>query len=182
MALLDARLSDRVGTIAFDREAKRNAFNRAFIDEFVAALARFEADGARVVILRSAAGGPVWSAGHDIEELPRAGIDPLPYSDPLEHLLRAVKSFPAPVIAMVHGSVWGGACELTMACDLVYGDDTATFAITPAKLGLPYTAGGIQNFMARIPLAVVKEMFFSADPITAERALRYGILNELVPA
>ena len=40
--------------------------------------------------------------GHDIEELPKADVDPLPYSDPLEQLLRAVKAFPAPVIAMVH--------------------------------------------------------------------------------
>jgi methylmalonyl-CoA decarboxylase len=46
-----------------------------------------------------------------------------------------VKAFPAPVIAMVHGSVWGGACELVMACDLVADDETCSFAITPAKLG-----------------------------------------------
>ena len=117
-----------------------------------------------------------------MEELPKADLDPLPYDDPLEQLLRAVKGFPAPVIAMVHGSVWGGACDLVMACDIVYGDETCSFAITPAKIGLPYNLAGFLNFMSRLPLAVVKEMFFTAEPIAAERAERVGIINAVVPA
>ena len=136
----------------------------------------------RVLVLRSAVTEKVWSAGHDVEELPKADSDPLPYDDPLEQLLRAVKGFPAPVIAMVHGSVWGGACDLVMACDLVYGDETCSFAITPAKIGLPYNLAGFLNFMSRLPLAVVKEMFFTAEPIAAERAERVGIINAVVPA
>jgi methylmalonyl-CoA decarboxylase len=182
MALIKTTLADQVGTIAFDRDAKRNALSAGLIAETIAALDDFKASGARAVVLRSAAAGKVWSAGHDIDELPKADIDPLPYSDPLEQLLRAVKAFPAPVIAMVHGSVWGGACDLVMACDLVYGDESASFAITPAKLGLPYNVAGLLNFMSRLPLNVVKEMFFSADPIPAERAERVGIANKIVPA
>jgi len=134
----------------------------------------------RAVVLRSAVKEKVWSAGHDVSELPVADVDPLPYSDPLEKLLRAVKAFPAPVIGMVHGSVWGGACDLIMACDLVFGDETCAFAITPAKLGLPYNTGGLLNFMGRLPLTIAKEMFFTANPISAERAERVGIINELV--
>jgi methylmalonyl-CoA decarboxylase len=42
------------------------------------------------------------------------------------------------VIAMIEGSVWGGACELVMSCDLIVSADDSTFAITPAKLGMPY--------------------------------------------
>jgi methylmalonyl-CoA decarboxylase len=114
--------------------------------------------------------------------LPKANIDPLPYGDPLERILRGVKSFPAPVIAMVHGSVWGGACDLIMACDIVIADETSAFAITPAKLGLPYNMEGILNFMTRVPLAIVKEMFFTADPIPANRAEHIGIVNMIVPA
>jgi methylmalonyl-CoA decarboxylase len=134
------------------------------------------------VILRSAQSASVWSAGYAIDELPKAGIDPLPYDEPLEQLLRVVKAFPAPVIAMVHGSVWGGACDLVIACDLVVADETSAFAITPAKIGLPYNMVGILNFMSQLPLAIVKEMFFTADPIGAERAERVGIINRLVPA
>jgi methylmalonyl-CoA decarboxylase len=116
-----------------------------------------------------------------VSELPKADIDPLPYSDPLEQLLRAVKAFPAPVIGMVHGSVWGAACDLIMSCDLVFGDETSAFAITPAKLGLPYNVAGLLNFLSRVPLAIAKEMFFTAELIPAQRAERVGIINELVP-
>ncbi|MGD9618700.1 MAG: methylmalonyl-CoA decarboxylase [Mycolicibacterium sp.] len=181
MALIETTLEDRIGTIAFNRDSQRNALSTALIDEFLTALEDFKTEKVRVVVLRSASGGKVWSAGHDVHELPKADVDPLPYDDPLMRLLRAVKAFPAPVIAMVHGSVWGGACDLVIACDLVYCDETATFAITPTKLGLPYNVAGLLNFLSRLPLNVVKEMFFSAEPITADRAAQVNIVNEIVP-
>ena len=181
MALIQKRDSENVATIAFDNYSKRNALSRALITETIAALDEFRAKGVRAVVLRSATTEKVWSAGYDVNELPKANIDPLPYSDPLESLLRAVKAFPAPVIAMVHGSVWGAACDLVMSCDLVFGDETCTFAITAAKLGLPYNIAGLHNFLSRVPLTVAKEMFFSAEPISAHRAERVGIINELVP-
>ena len=182
MPLVRAEFSDRIGTIAFDNYAKRNALSRALIAEVLAAFDRFKKDAARAVVLRSAANEKVWSTGHDVEELPKADVDPLPYGDPLEQLMRAVKAFPAPVLAMVHGSVWGGACELVMACDIVVADETSSFAITPAKLGVPYNAAGFLNFISRLPLAIVKEMFFTADPMPAERAERVGIVNMIVPS
>jgi methylmalonyl-CoA decarboxylase len=182
MPLVRAEFSDRIGTIALDNYAKRNALSRALIAEVLAAFDRFKKDAARAVVLRSATNEKVWSTGHDVDELPKADIDPLPYGDPLEQLMRAVKAFPAPVLAMVHGSVWGGACELVMACDIVVADETCTFAITPAKLGVPYNAAGFLNFISRLPLTIVKEMFFTADPMGAERAERVGIVNMIVPA
>jgi len=182
MSLIQSRLEDGIATVTLDHYAKRNALGAELIAEVLAAFDRFKTERARVLVLRAANAVKVWSAGHDIDELPLAGIDPLPYSDPLEQLLRGVKAFPAPVIAMVHGSVWGGASDLVMSCDLVFGDQTCTFAITPAKLGVPYNAAGFLNFMSRLPLNVVKEMFFTAEPIAAERALSVGILNALVPA
>jgi methylmalonyl-CoA decarboxylase len=67
-----------------------------------------------------------------------------------------------------------------MTCDIVIGDETSSFAITPAKLALPYNVSGVLHFISRLGLNIAKEMFFSADPITAERAERVGILNHLV--
>jgi methylmalonyl-CoA decarboxylase len=61
------------------------------------------------------------------------------------------------------------------------GDETAAFAVTPARLGLPYSASGVQYFLARLPLNVVNELLMTADLISAERALGVGILNRLVP-
>jgi methylmalonyl-CoA decarboxylase len=182
MELIKVSTQGHVGTIAFDHYAKRNALSEPLIEECLEAFAQFQREKARVVVLRSAAPQKVWSAGHDINELPHADRDPLPYDDPLEQLLRAVEEFPAPVIAMVQGAAWGGACDLVMTCDMVFGDETCAFAITPAKLGLPYNAVGVLHFLNRLPLNIVTEMFCAAEPIGAERALRVGIINDLVPA
>ncbi len=182
MSLVRIEFSEWIGSIAFDNYVKRNALGADLIAEVIGGLDQLKGLGARVVVLRSAYNEKVWSSGHDVDELPKANLDPLPYNDPLEQLLRCVKSFPAPVIAMVHGSVWGGACDLIMACDIVIADETSSFAITPAKLGLPYNAVGFLDFMARLPLTIVKEMFFTADPIPADRAEHVGIVNMIVPA
>jgi methylmalonyl-CoA decarboxylase len=181
MALVRVAFANRIATLTLDHYAKRNALGAALIAEVLEAFELFRVQRVRAVVLRAAGMEKVWSAGHDIDELPKAGIDPLPYGDPLEKLLRAVKRFPAPVIAMIHGSVWGGACELVMACDIVIADESASFAITPAKFGVPYNAAGFLNFTARLPLNVVKEMFFTAEPIAAARAERVGIVNRIVP-
>lgn len=176
-----SQLSDSIGTVTLNQPAKRNALSHALIEELIAALTDFQNANARSVIIRAAADVKVWSAGHDIDELPQ-GVDPLRYSDPLERLLRAVTSFPAPVLAMVHGSVWGGATDLVLSCDLILGDETSSFAITPANLGLAYNTAGLLHFMRRLPLNMVKEMFFTAAPVKADDAARWGILNHLVPA
>jgi methylmalonyl-CoA decarboxylase len=179
--LILSQFVDSIGTITLNQPAKRNALSRDLVEEFLAALADFQKGAARAVIVRAAADAKVWSAGHDISELPR-GQDPLLYSDPLERMLRAVKIFPAPVIAMVHGSVWGGGTDLALSCDLIIGDESSSFAITPANLGLAYNTTGLLQFMRRLPLNIVKEMFFTAAPVKADDAAKWGILNHLAPA
>lgn len=179
MGMIQGRVEGGVGTIALDHPEKRNALSRALVEEMLEVLAGHARAGVRVVVLRTACEGKVWSCGHDVEELP-SGEEPLPYSDPLERLLRAVEEYPGPVIAMVRGSVWGGATDLVLCCDVVIGDETSSFAITPANLGLPYNTAGLMHFLKRLPLNVVKEMFFTAEPVGAEAAARWGILNHLV--
>ena len=177
---IESQLTASIGTITLIQPAKRNALSHALIEELIACLADFQKASARVVIIRAAPDAKVWSAGHDILELPQ-GADPLQFSDPLERLLRAIGTFPAPVVAMVHGSVWGGATDLVLSCDLIVGDDTCSFAITPANLGLAYNTVGLLHFMRQLPLNKVKEMFFTAASVKAEDAAKCGILNHLVP-
>ncbi len=74
------------------------------MDERAVALSDFAQEKIRVAILRAEPGAPVWSAGHDISELPVCGADPPRDADPMEAILRAVRSFPGPAIAMAHGS------------------------------------------------------------------------------
>ena len=180
MALIQTSLADGVGTIAFDNYAHRNALSASLIAEAITAFTAMCAD-ARVIVLRAANKNKVWSSGHDLSELSPKGQDPLAWRDPLEQLLRAVGDFPGPVIAMIDGSVWGGACDLALDCDITLGDADASFAFVPAKIGLPYNLSGVQRFLARLPPNVAIEMAATADPVDAERALRVNLLNHLVP-
>ncbi len=173
--------SDAIGTLTLNQPAKRNALSEALVEELITALTDFQQAGIRVVVIRAAPGAPVWSSGHDISELPQ-GKDPLPYSDPFERALREIKGFPAPIIAMVHGSVWGVATDLILSCDITIGDETSSFAVTPANIGLAYNTSGLLRFMRRLPLNRVKEMFFTGAPVTAADAAEWGILNHLVEA
>ena len=171
-----------IGVITFTNQTKRNALSHDMMHALTKAFAHFAEAKIRVVVLRAEPGVKVWSAGHDIAELSLGGMDPLRYADPMEETLRAIRMFPGPVIAMVHGSVWGGAFDLVLSCDMVFADETATFAITPVNLGLPYNTTGLLHFMGRLRLNVVKELFFTAAPVTADVALKWGIINHLLPA
>jgi methylmalonyl-CoA decarboxylase len=182
MALIRSELRDSIGTITFDHDEKRNALSSALIEEMIVALEGFAKAKARCAILRAHEGARVWSAGHDVSELPKSGRDPLAYNDPLEQAIRGVREFPAPVIALIEGSVWGGAVELALCCDIPIGAPSATFAITPARIGVPYNPAGILRIMNEVDLSVAKEMLFTAKPIDATRAMQVGILNHLVPA
>jgi methylmalonyl-CoA decarboxylase len=181
MGLVKKCVDGAVGTITLNHPEKHNALSAALIADLLDALAGLTASGARVVVLRAAREVKVWSAGHDVRELPTNGRDPLTYNDPLRRLVRGIKEAPAPVLAMIEGSVWGGACELVMSCDLVVAAEGSTFALTPAKLGVPYDLAGVLNFMRVVGPPIVKEMLFTAEPMPAERALRMGMLNRVVP-
>ncbi|MFO1153511.1 MAG: methylmalonyl-CoA decarboxylase [Rhodospirillales bacterium] len=179
MQLVISRTENDIGTIVMNNAAKRNALSEQLIGEIRAALDGFRVAGVRAAVLRAPAGSKVWSAGHDIEELPNAGRDPLGWGDSLRVLVRSIQEFPAPVIGLIEGGVWGGACEVAMACDIVVATPEATFAITPAKLGIPYNLSGLLTLMNAIPLPVAKEMLFTARPIWAERAHAIGVINHI---
>ena len=182
MPLVLTDKKDSTGIITLNNLDKRNALSEALISEITAALNGFRALNIRAVVLRAPPGVKVWSAGHDISELPDRGRDPLGFNDPLRILIRAIQEFPAPVIALIEGGVWGGGCEVAMACDMLVATPDATFAITPAKLGIPYNLGGVLTLINMIPLPVAKEMLFTAQPIPAQQALNLGIINYIQPA
>ena len=110
---------------------------------------------------------------------PQDGNDPLAYDVPMEKLIRKVQETPIPVIACVDGTVWGGACDLCLSCDMIVSSSTATFAITPAKIGIPYNASGIMHFINQLGLNKAREMFFLATPIEAKDALNVGLINRV---
>jgi len=181
-ALVKKSLDGQIGTITLNSPKKLNALSAPLIEDLIAAISDLESSGARVIVLRAPKGAKVWSAGHDVKELPTNGRDPLTYDDPLRRVVRVIKESKNPVIAMVEGSVWGGACEVVMSCDFVVAAEGSTFAITPAKLGVPYDIEGTLSFMQSVSLPAIKEMLFTAQPIAADRALQVGLVNHVVPA
>jgi methylmalonyl-CoA decarboxylase len=180
MGTVITTLENDIGIITLNHAAV-NPLSTVLIDEICAALEQMQAQGVRAVILRAPQGATVFSAGHDVRELPTNGRDPLTYTDPLRRLVRTIETYPHAVIAMVEGSVWGGACELVMSCDLIVAASDVTFAITPAKLGVPYDLAGTLNFLKGANVHLLKEMLFTAQPVPAERLAACGVINHVVP-
>lgn len=180
-ALVETSISAAVGTITLNHPTRHNCLCEALIRELCAALEDMAKHEIRVVILRAPAGSSVFSAGHDVRELPTHGRDPLTYNDPLRRAVRAIELFPAPVMAMVEGSVWGGACELVMSCDLIVAADDCTFAMTVARMGVPYNISGVQNLLNTCGMPLCKEMLFTARPMPVMRLVEQGIVSHAVP-
>lgn len=179
MTLVQIEFSDRIGTLTLQNTAKRNALSHALISEIIDAFDELKQKGVRVVVLRAKKAVSVWSAGHDVNELPKPGRDPLSYHDPLLRVIDTLRRFPAPVLALVEGTVWGGACELVFCCDMVFASPKVTFAITPAKLGVPYNASGVLHLMNAVPQNLLKQMLFTASPVAVQRLYEVGVVNEL---
>ena len=158
----------------------RNALSGALLTSLTDAITSASGTGIRAVIVFAEEVEGVWSAGHNIDELPTGDRDPLLWDNPLEGALRAIRSTPVPVVVAVDGSVWGGACDLVFTCDLIVATRASSFAITPARLGIPYNTAGVAHFLAAVPVHAAKEMFLCADPIDATRAHGWGVVNRLV--
>ena len=181
LALVDVQIEGKIGVITLNSPKKHNCLSKELIDDLCAALEEMKQREARVVILRAPAGSKVFSSGHDVRELPTNGRDPLTFNDPLRRVIRMIELFPAPVIAMIEGSVWGGACELVMSCDLIVAGEDTTFAVTTAKLGVPYNISGVQNFLNTGGMPLCKEMLFTAQPLAVKRLVDQGIVSRAVP-
>jgi methylmalonyl-CoA decarboxylase len=176
---VDVTQDGPVAVIRMQDPARRNALGAAMLEGLIAA---FDGVGrsTRAVVLRAGPSDKVWCAGFDIAAL-APGRDPLARDGKLQALFRRVHQCACPVIGMLHGSAWGGGTDLALRCDILIGDPSASLAFTPARLGLPYDSEGLLNALLRAGPAVALEMFATADPVLAERALQAGMLNHLVP-
>jgi len=191
--LVELVIHGHIGTIMLCNDTKRNALNHKVCNQICSALGRSRAAGVRAIILRAKPGTKVWSAGHDIRDFKRidgsrADSGSLPFQEPLSRgdafvqLLDEMRNTSVPVLGCIEGSVWGAATDICACCDVLVGTPSVTFAITPAKIGLPYNSSGMAHFIQVLPLHVVKWMFFSSTPISADKALQYGLLNAVVPS
>lgn len=178
--LVNTVIKNRISYVEMQNSAHYNCLSEDMCKELMDALMEAYDKECVGIVLKAQVKKGVWSAGHDIHELPQDGSDPLAFSVPMEELLRMVQDVPIPVIACVNGTVWGGACDLCLSCDMILSSRNATFAITPAKLGIPYNASGLLHFINQLGLNKAREMFFLGRPIKAEDAENVGLINHVV--
>ncbi|MBW5486017.1 enoyl-CoA hydratase/isomerase family protein [Streptomyces bambusae] len=170
-------VTDGVATIVISHPAKRNAMTAAMWRDLPGLLAGLAADPeVRVLVLTGA--GATFCAGADISSL-TGDEDPQRLAVAAEEALAA---FPKPVLAAIRGYCVGGGSQLAAACDLRFAEEGASFGVTPAKLGIVYAASSTRRLAALVGPAAAKHLLFSADLIDAERALRVGLVDELLPA
>ena len=180
MEFINLYIEGFIAQIEINNPIQRNALSSLVLEEFIAAIHKVIDSKARVLIIKSSKESKVWSAGFNIEELPEPGTDPVPYDHPLEVLIRTIEKVKIPIIAQIDGSVWGGACDLALSCDILIGCENTSFALTPAKIGVPYNSLGIKRILNRVSPNIAKELFFTASPMKANRAYNIGIINHLV--
>jgi enoyl-CoA hydratase len=175
--------TERDGAIAvllLNRPQQLNALSGPLMDELVSALhALDEDDAVRCLVL----GGNerAFAAGADIGELADATPIELYESRRMDQW-EAIRSLRTPLVAAVSGYCLGGGCELAMACDLIVASETAQFGQPEINLGVLPGAGGTQRLTRAVGKAVAMDVILSGRFLTAEEALRAGLVARVVAA
>ncbi|MEZ5185388.1 MAG: enoyl-CoA hydratase/isomerase family protein [Candidatus Nanopelagicales bacterium] len=170
-----------VAAVHLDRPNRLNAVVPALVDGMLAAFERARTEEVRAVVL--AGRGRAFCAGHDLKE-------PTPAEDEatarvrlqrIQDVTRAIRSFPGPVIAAVHGYALGAGAEFALGCDLVVAGQDARFGFPEVGVGLSVT-GGISALLPRTVGPVrAKELLFLGEHLSADDAHRLGLVNRVVP-
>lgn len=173
-----------VARLTLNRVARHNAFDDALVAAMNDVLAAWTIDP-RVRLLVLDANGPSFSAGADLDWMRRMAdyseAENLQDARALARLLQQLDEFPAPTLALVQGSAYGGGVGLVAACDIALGVETARFALTEVRLGLvpavisPYV-------IAALGARACRRYILSAEMFDARAALSLGLLHEVVAA
>ena len=169
-----------VGLITLNRPQALNALNRQLLSELTDALAAFDAQQAigAMVITGSER---TFAAGADIKEMAEASLAEMLNNGFIE-LFDRLRRIKKPVIAAVRGLALGGGCELALSCDMIVASDTAKFGQPEINLGVIPGAGGTQRLARAVGKALAMEMVLNNRSLSADEALRVGLVNRVVPA
>jgi enoyl-CoA hydratase/carnithine racemase len=170
-------VADGVAWLIIDRPEARNALNQAVRDGLFAGVHRFNADREAKVLVLTGAGDAAFCAGGDLKEMAEAGLQ-VPPPDFLPQFGRNIE-VAKPTIAAVNGLALAGGFLLAQMCDLCVAAQSARFAITEVKVGrgAPWAA----PLPWLIPPRVAMEILLTGDLIDADRAMRIGLVNRVVP-
>jgi len=170
-----------VGYIVLDNSSKRNAISAPMWRAIVDALGAFEIDATVRCVVISGRGNTAFCSGADIGELDQSTVTSTAEPDRLAvEALQKVRSFPKPTIAMISGYCLGAGVAIAIACDLRMASLGATFGVPAARLGLPYNYTGLHRLATLVGPSKTKWILFSGDRLSAEQALRFGLIDDLV--
>jgi enoyl-CoA hydratase len=181
-SILQERRSDSVALITINRPQRRNALDKAGWQGLGDAFRACAADRAVRAIVLTGAGG-AFCAGDDIEAFASVRDQPVErarYWDTIMATYAAVSGSKVPVIAAVSGVCVGGGCTLALRADFRFGDGTARFGATPAKLGLVYPADSTQLLVSIAGATTAKHMLYTGEIIDARAAAASGIVSRIV--
>jgi len=182
-------VADRVATITFNRPAKLNALSDAMIDGTIAHLVRCADDPEIGAVLLTGA-GRAFCAGGDVSAMGgggRAGGEPTTFEDyvdrqrEMHELVWLLADIPKVTIAAVNGAAAGAGLGIALSCDLTFASERARFGTAFAKVGFGGDFGTTWQLTRRVGPAKAKELFFLADLIGADEALRLGLVNRVFP-
>jgi enoyl-CoA hydratase len=188
MATIERAQSGHVATLTINRPDKLNALNAEVLAELQATLAGIVTESTtgdpgcatRAVVLTGA--GKAFVAGADIAAMAEmTKTQAARFSEVGHALCAAIETAPFPVLAAVNGFALGGGLELALACDFILAADTAKVGLPEVTLGVIPGFGGTQRLARRIGLGRARELVYTGRMVTAEEALRLGLVNEVVP-
>jgi enoyl-CoA hydratase/carnithine racemase len=167
-------------TITLNRPEKRNALSLELMQELIEALRAVSEDPAiRAVIIDAA--GPAFSAGHDLSEM--IGRDET-FLDELFRtctvMMETIHELPQPVIAKVHGIATAAGCQLVAACDLAVTAEGTRFGTPGVKIGL-FCSTPMVPVSRAVGRKRAMQMLLTGEPIDADTALEWGLVNQVVP-
>jgi enoyl-CoA hydratase len=177
--LIDTNIAPGVALLRLNRPKELNALNAELMESLRTTLFSLDKDDdIRVVIITG--NEQAFAAGADIKQMAdKTTIDML-MGDQLS-TWDQVKKTRKPIIAAVSGYALGGGCELALMCDMIIASETAKFGQPEIKLGTIPGAGGTQRLTKALGKAKAMELILTGRFISAEEALRFGLINKIVP-
>jgi enoyl-CoA hydratase len=175
--MVDYEQRGRVAVLTIRRPEARNAVNGEVAEAMEAGIDRLEADDDTWIGI-VAGEGPVFSAGADLKAIASGQAAALTTAKGgFGGIARRQRT--KPIIAAVDGPALAGGCEIVLSCDLVVASTAARFGIPEVKRSLVAGAGGLFRLPRALPRNVAMELALTGDPIDAERAHAFGLVNEL---
>ena len=174
----------RVAVVTMARPERLNALHPPANAEMRHAFTDFRDDPDTWVAVLTGEGDRAFSAGNDLKYHAEHGSPGEPYpeaeSKPFGGITVGFTCW-KPIIAAVNGYAVGGGLELALACDVVIAADHALFGAPEARVGVVSTASGVHRLPRQMPLKIAMGMLLTGNTISAEKAHRWGLVNEVVP-